>query len=247
MESMYTKQDFNFTTLGRTLILDFSYHHDERSFHFIQVLSTVLSKQFNKQLEDSTTTFNSINLFFKEDFQIEKIKSTILKTIDVLDFKKANPIKLWKLPICVDEQYTVDVHDFFNGDIKQVNAYIDRFLSLEFHLVFYGFLPGFPYLGGLPAEMAIPRKATPSRLTQKGSVAVGGDQVGIYPQDSPGGWNVVGNCPIPMMDFTKNPPNHIEPADRIQFFEISTAEHVDVATALEQNRSHPFLKPFTHD
>ena len=72
MESMYTKQDFNFTTLGRTLILDFSYHHDERSFHFIQVLSTVLSKQFNKQLEDSTTTFNSINLFFKEDFQIEK-------------------------------------------------------------------------------------------------------------------------------------------------------------------------------
>ena len=95
--------------------------------------------------------------------------------------------------------------------------------------------------------MAIPRKATPSRLTLKGSVAVGGDQVGIYPQDSPGGWNVVGNCPIPLMDFTKNPPNHIEPADRIQFFKISTAEHVDVATALEQNRSHALLKPFTHD
>ena len=138
---MYTKQDFNFTALGRTLVLGFSYHHDDRSLHFIQVLWTALNKQFNKQLEDSTTTFNSINLFFKEDFQIEQIKPTVLKTIDVLGFKKTNPTKLWKLPVCTNEQYTVDVHDFFNGDIQRVNAYIDRFLSLEFHLVFYGFLP----------------------------------------------------------------------------------------------------------
>ena len=247
MESMFTKQDFNFTTLGRTLILGFSYQHDERSLHFIQVLWTALTKQFNKQLEDSTTTFNSINLFFKEDFQIEQIKPIVLKTLDVLDFKKANPTKLWKLPVCTNEQYTVDVHDFFNGDIQRVNTYIDRFLSLEFHLVFYGFLPGFPYLGGLPAAMAIPRKATPSRLTLKGSVAIGGDQVGIYPQDSPGGWNVVGNCPVPLMDFTKTPPNPIEPADRIQFFKISTAEYAEVVTALEKNTDHPFLKPFAHD
>tara|TARA_B110000858_G_scaffold54948_1_gene63851 strand:+ start:777 stop:1511 length:735 start_codon:yes stop_codon:yes gene_type:complete len=244
---MYTKQDFNFTTLGRTLILGFSYQHDDRSLHFIQVLWTALNKQFNKQLEDSTTTFNSINLFFKEDFQIEKIKPTVLKTIDVLGFKKTNPTKLWKLPVCTNEQYTVDVHDFFNGDIQRVNAYIDRFLSLEFHLVFYGFLPGFPYLGGLPSEMAIPRKATPSRITQKGSVAIGGDQVGIYPQDSPGGWNVVGNCPTPLLDFTKSPPNRIEPADRIQFFKISTAEYSEVLTAIENNTDHPYINPYPHD
>ena len=247
MESMYTKQDFNFTTLGRTLILGFSYQHDDRSLHFIQVLWTALNKQFNKQLEDSTTTFNSINLFFKADFQIEQIKPTVLKTIDVLDFKKTNPGKLWKLPVCTNEQYTVDVHDFFNGDIQRVNAYIDRFLSLEFHLVFYGFLPGFPYLGGLPSEMAIPRKATPSRITQKGSVAIGGDQVGIYPQDSPGGWNVVGNCPTPLLDFTKSPPNRIEPADRIQFFKISTAEYSEVLTAIENNTDHPYINPYPHD
>ena len=247
MESMYTKQNFNFTTLGRTLILGFSCQHDDRSLHFIQVLWTALNKQFNKQLEDSTTTFNSINLFFKEDFQIEQIKSIVLKTIDVLDFKKTNPTKLWKLPVCTNEQYTVDVHEFFNGDIQRVNAYIDRFLSLEFHLVFYGFLPGFPYLGGLPSGMAIPRKATPSRITQKGSVAIGGDQVGIYPQDSPGGWNVVGNCPIPLLDFTKSPPNRIEPADRIQFFKISTAEYSEVLTAIENNIHHPYINPYPHD
>ena len=247
MESMYTKQNFNFTTLGRTLILGFSYQHNDRSLHFIQVLWTALNKQFNKQLEDSTTTFNSINLFFKEDFQIEQIKSTVLKTIDVLDFKKTNPTKLWKLPVCTNEQYTVDVHEFFNGDIQRVNAYIDRFLSLEFHLVFYGFLPGFPYLGGLPSGMAIPRKATPSRITQKGSVAIGGDQVGIYPQDSPGGWNVVGNCPIPLLDFTKSPPNRIEPADRIQFFKISTAEYSEVLTAIENNIDHTYINPYPHD
>ena len=247
MESMYTKQDFIFTALGRTLILGFSYKQDERSLHFIQVLSTALHKHFKKQLEDSTITFNSINLFFKEDFQIEIIKPIILNTLNVLDFKKTNPTKLWKLPVCINEEYTVDIHDFFNGDIKQVNAYIERFLSLKFYLVFYGFLPGFPYLGGLPTEMAIPRKATPSRLTQKGSVAIGGDQVGIYPQDSPGGWNVLGNCPIPLMDFTKSPPNLIEPAGRIQFFKISTAEYFEVLTSIENNTDHPCINPYSHD
>ena len=247
MESMYTKQDFNFTALGRTLILGFSYQQDERSLHFIRVLRTALNEQFHEQLEDSTTTFNSINLFFKEAFQLEQIKPELLKTIAALDFKNTNPTTLWKLPICVAEDYTTDVQEFFIGDQKKVNAYIDRFLSLEFHLVFYGFLPGFPYLGGLPAAMAIPRKATPSRLTLRGSVAIGGDQVGIYPQDSPGGWNVVGNCPVPLMDFTKNPPNPIKPADRIQFFKISTAEYAEVVTALEKNTDHPYLKPFAHD
>lgn len=244
---MYTEQDFNFTALGRTLILGFSYQQDEHSLYFIRALRTAINKKFSQQLEDSTTNFNSINLFFKEAFQLEQIKPEILKTIAALDLKNTNPTALWKLPVCVAEDYTTDVQEFFNGDQNLVSDYVDRFLSLEFHLVFYGFLPGFPYLGGLPAEMAIPRKATPSRLTLSGSVAIGGDQVGIYPQDSPGGWNVVGNCPVPLMDFTKRPPNPIEPADRIQFFKISKVEYTEVVTALENNTDHPYLKPFAHD
>jgi len=149
---MCTKQDFNFTVLGRTLILGFSHQQDERSLNFIRVLRTEINKQFHQQLEDSTTTFNSINLFFKEAFQLEQIKPELLNIIATLDFKNTNPTTLWKLPICVAEDYTTDVQEFFIGDQKKVNAYIDRFLSLEFHLVFYGFLPGFPYLGGLPQQ-----------------------------------------------------------------------------------------------
>jgi allophanate hydrolase subunit 1 len=57
----------------------------------------------------------------------------------------------------------------------------------------------------------------------------------------------VGNCPVPLMDFTKNPPNPIEPADRIQFLKISTAEYTEVVTAFEKNTDHPYLKPFAHD
>lgn len=240
---MFAKADITFTRLGKTLIINFPYQKNDESFGFIGALHNTLKERFETQLEDSTLTFNSINLFFNGGFEIEELKSSILELVDAIDCSQTKPTTLWKLPVCVDEEFTTDILEYFKGDRTKADEYIKRFLSLEFRLIFYGFLPGFPYLDGLPEEMAITRKATPSRVTIKGSLAVGGNQVGIYPQDSPGGWNVLGNCPIPMMDFTKNPPNPIHSLDRIQFFAISTEEHRELIDAIRMKTDHPYLKP----
>lgn len=239
--------DFDFNTLGRTLIMSFKYQNDERSLQYIVNLNSLIKDQLKNQLEDSTITFNSINLYFKEEFEIEKLKIELIYLIETLDLKKSKPSVLWKLPVCIAEEFTTDIQDYFQGDQSKAMAYIHRFLSLEFRLIFYGFLPGFPYLGGLPNDMAIPRKDIPSRKTIKGSLAVGADQVGIYPQDSPGGWNVLGNCPVPMMDFSNDPPNQINSGDRIQFFQISKEEYLGVLNALEAKITHPYLNFKSYD
>lgn len=88
-----------------------------------------------------------------------------------------------------------------------------------------GFLPGFMYLGGLPEALETPRKSTPRLAVPKGSVGLAGKQTGIYPQDSPGGWNIIGNCPIPIFNINKEPPCFINVGDRVQFYPITKAEY----------------------
>ena len=75
----------------------------------------------------------------------------------------------------------------------------------------------------------------------------GASQVGIYPQDSPGGWHVIGNCPIPLMDFEKTPPNLVQAGNRIQFFAISKEEHQAVLLAIENKNEHPLINQVSND
>ena len=244
---MYTKTDFSFSKLGNTLILNFPYRNSDKALQFILQLRTDLGKTFGNQLEDISLSFNSLNLFFMGEFDSEKIQKKIFSTINNLKIMKTKETKLWKLPVCFADEFNSDLLDHFNGDKQQVNTYLEQFIKLEYCLFFYGFLPGFPYLSGLSKKLIIPRKKTPSRLTLKGSLAVGASQVGIYPQDSPGGWHVIGNCPIPLIDFEVSPPNFIEVGDRIRFFEISEKEHREVLLAIRNKKKHTLLNQVTHD
>ena len=102
--------------------------------------------------------------------------------------------------------------------------YLNLFLDTEFTMQMTGFLPGFPYLTGLPASMHCPRKSIPSTRITQGSIAVGGPYVGIYPFDSPGGWNVIGRTPLNLIEDGKLPPTILCPNDAIQFELIDEAK-----------------------
>tara|TARA_B100000767_G_scaffold275757_1_gene315110 strand:+ start:7053 stop:7787 length:735 start_codon:yes stop_codon:yes gene_type:complete len=244
---MYTKTDFSFSKLGNTLILNFPHREGDHALQFILKLSKTLKIKYNDQLEDVTHSFNSINLFFKGEFDPHKIHKQIFGTLDSLKIEKNKKNPIWKLPVCFADEFTSDLFDHFRGNQQQVNTYLEQFMKLEYCLFFYGFLPGFPYLSGLSEELIIPRKISPNRLTPKGSLAVGASQVGIYPQDSPGGWHVIGNCPIPIIDFELSPPNFIEVGDRIRFFEISEKELQEVLLAIQDQKNHPLINQVTYD
>lgn len=95
-----------------------------------------------------------------------------------------------------------------------------RHTSREYKVHMLGFLPGFPYLSGLDEMIAVPRKKSPSALVQAGSVGIAGKQTGIYPLDSPGGWQIIGRTTLPLFDITKTPPNTIQAGDTIKFVAI---------------------------
>jgi inhibitor of KinA len=87
-----------------------------------------------------------------------------------------------------------------------------------------GFTPGFPYLGGLPAALHAPRRATPRPRVAAGSVGIGGAQTGVYPQASPGGWQIIGRTPLALFRPAERPAALLRPGDRVRFRAISRSE-----------------------
>lgn len=94
---------------------------------------------------------------------------------------------------------------------------IRRHSSGEYVVYFIGFMPGFAYMGGLAPELATPRHTTPRMSIPAGSVGIGGEQTGIYPMASPGGWQLLGRTALPLFDPAQNPPTLLRPGDRVRF------------------------------
>ncbi len=92
-----------------------------------------------------------------------------------------------------------------------------------------GFLPGFPYLGLLPAALETPRLREPRLVVPAGSVAIAGRQTGIYPMESPGGWRILGRTPFRLFDPSREPPAYVAPGDRVRFVPVSAADFARLA------------------
>lgn len=89
--------------------------------------------------------------------------------------------------------------------------------AAEYRVFCLGFLPGFAYLGRLDPRLATPRRAEPRVSVAAGSVGIGGAQTGIYPIASPGGWQVIGRTELPLFEPEGDPPNRLQPGDRVRF------------------------------
>jgi 5-oxoprolinase (ATP-hydrolysing) subunit B len=98
-----------------------------------------------------------------------------------------------------------------------MDTYISKHSAAEYTVAFLGFQPGFPYLRGLPHELAAPRRASPRTRVAAGSVAIGGAYCGIYPASGPGGWQIIGRTEIVMFDPQRDLPARLMPGDRVRF------------------------------
>jgi len=93
----------------------------------------------------------------------------------------------------------------------------------EYVVYFIGFQPGFPYLGGLDSRLQVPRRVEPRQVVPAGSVAIAGEQTGIYPLRSPGGWHLIGKTDLQLFDPMRTPPSLLAPGDRVVFLPLVVA------------------------
>jgi KipI family sensor histidine kinase inhibitor len=110
-----------------------------------------------------------------------------------------------------------DLEDVARHSGLSPEAVIERFTGAVYEVYFVGFSTCFPYLGGMPAELATPRLAAPRKHVPEGSVAIAGHQAGVYPLASPGGWRLIGHTRLRLFDPQAAPPPLLRMGDRVRF------------------------------
>lgn len=133
-------------------------------------------------------------------------------------------VRLIEVPACFDSEFAVDLERVASVSERPTSEVVDHYCAAEYRVACIGFTPGFPYLVGLPKELTTPRRATPRTEIPAGSVAIGGNQTGVYPLPSPGGWNVIGRTPLRLFDPTKDPPAFLRPGDKVRFRAVTRDE-----------------------
>ncbi len=147
----------------------------------------------------------------------------------------------WTLPCCYDGDAGIDLADLSAALALPVADIIARHAATRFQVYALGFLPGLPFLGDLPADLARPRRTTPRTHVPAGSVAIANRMCVIYPWDSPGGWHIVGRCPVPLFDIARNAthPALLAVGDSVQFTPASAAECAAIAAGAARGRTDP--------
>ncbi len=189
----------------------------------------------NLRLKSCVSGYNSI--LVKYDILNDSFVD-IKNKINSLDYKvkkKETKRKIVYIPVCYDEEYAVDINRVSkhnNLDIKEV---INKHTSKEYLVYMIGFTPGFPYLGGMDESISTPRLDVPRTKISKGSVGIGGEQTGIYPLDTPGGWNIIGKTPVSLFDAKREIPSLLEMGNYIKFEEITKEEYIEIEKEVLNN------------
>jgi KipI family sensor histidine kinase inhibitor len=129
-----------------------------------------------------------------------------------------------EIPVCYGGEFGPDLDDVATLHTMTPDKIIKLHSSVTYVVYFLGFVPGYPYLGELPPALATPRLATPRQRVPPGSIAIGGNQTGVYPLATPGGWRLIGRTPVAMFRPDRHNMSLLAIGDRVRFVPISSAK-----------------------
>ena len=132
----------------------------------------------------------------------------------------------WRLPACFDVRMAPDLSALAAAKQMGEDEIIARVLSARLKVYMLGFLPGFPYMGGLPPELAMPRLSTPRQRVAAQSIALAGEMCAVYPWESPGGWNLIGRTPVQLFDLRhSDQPSMLAAGDTVSWYQVEWDEY----------------------
>ena len=212
---------------GLTII--FSEPSGEHLTRKIIGLQQLIQNSFRDALLDIIPAYQSITLLFnllgisKDEIKV-KLSDILNSPIDSSNYQS----KLIEVPVCYESKYALDLATLAKHCNMTEQQVIKIHTSQTYLVHMLGFLPGFLYLGGLSSQLYCSRKNNPATRIPAGSVGIGGEQTGIYPVESPGGWHIIGRTPLPMFAPTNDNPAIASPLDRIKFIAIEQSEFLEL-------------------
>ena len=161
------------------------------------------------------------DIFRTDHHSVRQLITQALTKTDVLaKSEESLAVTLIELPVYYSTESGPDLPRISDHNQLPIEHIIALHQAQEYRVYSIGFAPGFAYLGEVDARIATPRLTTPRRQVAKGSVAIADRQTAVYPAASPGGWNLIGLCPLNMFDPQAAKPMPLAVGDRIRFYAI---------------------------
>jgi len=173
---------------------------------------------------DVTSSYESVAVFFDLPQVEPDIEDKIRVLIASAGVRVSGKKRRVQIPVCYDEEFALDLDRVANHTSLTPDAIVRLHSSAEYTVACIGFMPGFPFLAGLPQQLRVPRLESPRTKVSAGSVAIANAQAGVYPLESPGGWNVLGRTPLQLFRVNETPPTLLRPGDCVQFRRITRAQ-----------------------
>lgn len=166
----------------------------------------------------------------------------ISQSIKNIGRNKSTKSKIYVIPVCYGGDYGPDIETVSTENALDISSVIDIHSSKDYRIYMLGFTPGFPYLGGMDKRIETARLEKPRTKIYAGSVGIAGGQTGIYPIDSPGGWQIIGRTPLKLFDRTKAQPFLLEAGAYIRFKPIDVDAFNKIEAEIEQGVYRPEIE-----
>lgn len=174
----------------------------------------------------SSVSVNYNPLKINSDEPFKEVKAKLEEILSKLDFSIEYKENIVEIPVCYgaefgpDIEYVAEVNKLTAADVIEIHA------KGEYLVYMLGFAPGFPYLGGLSSKLYTPRRSTPRTIIPEGSVGIAGKQTGVYPLETPGGWQIIGRTPLKLFDLKGKSKTILKCGDIAKFYPISHEEYI---------------------
>ena len=175
--------------------------------------------------------FTSVSIIYNplelnSEAPYDEVKIIIEEIVSKVDFSLINEEHIVNIPVCYGGEFGPDIEYVAQINKLTVEEVIKIHSAGKYLVYMIGFAPGFPYLGGMNEKIAAPRRESPRTAIPEGSVGIAGMQTGVYPIETPGGWQLIGRTPIKMFKLDKQPQSILKAGDIAKFYPISYEEYL---------------------
>ncbi len=221
----------------RALVVEFGDRVDRELSECVLRLDTIIRSNAPAGIVETVPTFRSLTIYYDPLVTSRgELQGAIEPLFDLGDNPRAGA-RLWHVPACYEGEFAPDLAEVARLTGLTPNEVVALHSGTRFHVYMLGFLPGFPYMGDLPLQLVLPRRADPRLRVPAGSISIATSLTAIYPYESPGGWHLIGATPIRMFDPERPNPALFAPGDAVKFQPIDAAAFASFRLAVD-NRSY---------
>lgn len=214
------------------IVVKFGESIDRELHQRVRALENYLEDRSLEGMIESVPAFATVTIYYDPaQRSFHDLEQELRKILAVLtDVPESDP-RIVEVPVCYGGEFGPDLEFVARHNSLKIDDVVQIHSAPDYLVYLIGFAPGFPYLGGMSQRIAAPRRNSPRLQIPVGSVGIAGTQTGIYPIETPGGWQLIGRTPIELFRPQESPPTLLRAGDIVRFRPIEAEEFTSLRVA----------------